>query len=227
MSTLIVQQLEKVHSRIVQAAQKAGRNPEDIKLLAVSKKQSIYAIEELLQAGQLDFGENYLQEALPKIAAINNPNCRWHFIGRLQSNKAALIAQHFAWVHTVCSIDIAQKLNQSRQNQKPLNVCIQVKVGEEAQKAGLCPSEVEDLAQYLTSLPNLKLRGLMTLPPLCTDSEEQRRYFQQCHLIFDKLCKKGYQLDTLSMGTSHDLEAAILEGANWVRIGTAIFGERQ
>ena len=227
----IAQQLDTVRQRIATAATKAGRNADDIQLLAVSKTRPAEDLLEAIEAGQTRFGENYLQEALEKIAALSNQACEWHFIGPCQSNKTAALAQHFDWVHSVDRLKIAQRLSDQRlKNQyggdQPLNICIQVNTSGEQTKSGLVPEQLETLASSIQKLPGLKLRGLMTIPAATSDIEQQRIPFHLIKQLFDDLNTKGYELDTLSMGMSNDLEAAILEGATIVRIGTALFGPR-
>jgi len=227
----IAQHLDTVRSRIAKAAKTAGRNPDSIKLLAVSKTRPVDDLLEAIAAGQTCFGESYLQEAVGKIEALNDHLCEWHFIGPCQSNKTAAIAQHFGWVHSVDRLKIAQRLSDQRtmykESHKPLNLLLQVNSSGEQSKAGVLPDELEDLAREVKELPNVKLRGLMTIPAPETDFEGQRRPFRLLKQLFNQLNEKGYGLDTLSMGMTDDLEAAILEGATIVRIGTAIFGPRK
>lgn len=229
-------QLQTVKHRIDQAALKAGRAPEDILLLAVSKTQPVEAILEAIQAGQRDFGENYVQEGVEKIRllrerplsdSIGSP-ITWHFIGPLQSNKTRVVAEHFQWVHTVDRLKIAQRLSEQRPiHLPPLQVCVQVNVSGEASKSGCAPEEALELCRAITALPHLQLRGLMTIPAPAEDFTAQREPLAQLRQLSGKLQSQGIALDTLSMGMSHDLEAAIAEGSTLVRIGTAIFGARQ
>ena len=233
----IAQQLDTVRQRIDAAAKKAGRRANDIQLLAVSKTRPAEDLLDAIEAGQTRFGENYLQEALNKITRINasankigNHPCEWHFIGPCQSNKTAALAQHFDWVHTVDRLKIAQRLSDQRQqldNSVPLNICLQINTSQESSKSGIDPEQLETLAEAVKRLPNLNLRGLMTIPAASDDIDQQRRPFRLLKQLFDQLNKKGYGLDTLSMGMSNDLEAAIMEGATIVRVGTAIFGTRK
>jgi PLP dependent protein len=198
-----------------------------VQVLAVSKFHPASAIRTLAQLGHLDFGENYLQEALSKQSELQDLPIRWHFIGQIQSNKTRPIAEQFAWAHTVDRLKIAQRLSEQRPTHlPPLNICLQVKWIEEPGKGGAWPSEVPNLAKQIAALPNIKLRGLMCLPPPSDDFAEQRRYFDDTKTLLDQLNASGMNLDTLSMGTSADLAAAIAAGATMVRIGTAIFGER-
>ncbi len=225
--TKITENLQLVRQRIADAAAAAGRDPGEIRLLAVSKKQSAGAIRAALDAGQLHFGENYVQEALEKMEALEGQNLRWHFIGRLQSNKTDQVARNFHWLHSLTRIDIARRLSQQRPSgTRALQSCIQVRIGDEPGKSGVDITEVPELADALAELPGIELRGLMCLPPPTEVEQEQRRNFATLRACFERLCDAGHRLDTLSMGMSGDLEAAIAEGATCVRIGTAIFGPR-
>lgn len=216
-----------VHNRIADAEKRFGRVPDSVRLVAVTKTWPVDVIRAAIQLGQRDFGENYVQEGLDKIRELNNPSLDWHFIGRLQSNKAKDIAEHFTWVHSVTSFDHAQRLARFRTAlRRPLNVCIQINISADARKAGIAPSQASALAASLAALPNLHLRGLMALPEVEADFTRQRRIFSQVRKLFDQLCAEGLNLDTLSMGMSGDLEAAIAEGATLVRVGTALFGTR-
>jgi len=227
----ILDNLQAVHAQIHSAAQSATRDPATIRLLAVSKTFGADAVLEAAQAGQRAFGENYLQEAVDKITALraSHPEylLEWHFIGPIQSNKTRPIAEHFDWVHSVEREKIAHRLSEQRpQHLPPLNVCLQVNVSGEASKSGVAPDQVLSLAQAVAGMPRLKLRGLMAIPEPSTDYEQQRMPLRQMRELFDTLCAQGMELDTLSMGMSSDLQAAIVEGATIVRIGTAIFGKR-
>ena len=198
-----------------------------VKLLAVSKKKPADDILTLYECGQRDFAENYLQEALSKISAISKPDLIWHFIGPLQSNKTRLIAEHFSWVHSVDRLKIAERLSNARPTgSRPLNICIQINISDEKTKSGIKLNELSDFARQLSTLPNLKLRGIMGLPRPETDFEAQKNQCSRLKHGFDQLNEQGYALDTLSMGTSRDLEAAISAGSTLVRIGTALFGSR-
>jgi PLP dependent protein len=219
--------LQAVRQTIAHAARAAQRRPEEITLLAVSKSFPVSAIREAYQAGQSAFGESYLQEALRKMEALRDLPLEWHFIGPVQSNKSAAIAEHFSWVHGVDRFRVAERLSAQRPEQMPkLNVCIQVNIGGEPSKSGVLPDEVEELAMAVAELQNLKLRGLMVIPPPAEGLVAQRRSFAMLHELMRQLNTSGLGLDTLSMGMSHDLEAAVLEGATIVRVGTAIFGAR-
>lgn len=223
MST-IANNIAKVATRIREAAQAVGRDPDAVGLLAVSKTQSAEAIREANAAGLVHFGENYLQEALEKQASLADLALTWHFIGPIQSNKTKAIAAHFDWVHSVDRLKIAQRLSEQRPAQlPPLNVCLQVNVSGEASKSGCAPDEVEALANAVAALPGLRLRGLMAIPEPSNDPAEQHAALARLSLLQQQL---DLELDTLSMGMSQDLEAAIAEGATWVRIGTALFGAR-
>ena len=223
MST-IAENIAKVGERIRAAAQASGRDLDHIGLLAVSKTKPAAAVREAYAAGIRDFGENYLQEALEKQAELSELPLIWHFIGPIQSNKTKPIAEHFAWVHSVDRLKIAQRLSEQRPTDLPLlNICLQVNVSAEDSKSGCAPAELAALAQAVSQLPNLRLRGLMAIPEPTDDVTAQRAAFARLRELRDGL---PLPLDTLSMGMSHDLDAAIAEGATWVRIGTALFGAR-
>ena len=223
MST-IAENIAKVGARIREAAQASQRNFADIGLLAVSKTKPAEAIREAHAAGLRDFGENYLQEALEKQTQLADLTLIWHFIGPIQSNKTRPIAEHFDWVHSVDRLKIAQRLSEQRPAHLPaLNICLQVNVSGEQSKSGCSPEELTALARAVVALPNLRLRGLMAIPEPTDDVAAQHAAFARLRQLRDEL---ALNLDTLSMGMSHDLEAAIAEGATWVRIGTALFGAR-
>ena len=223
MST-IAENIAKVGERIREAAQASGRDLDGIGLLAVSTTKPAAAVREAFAAGLRDFGENYLQEALDKQAELSELPLIWHFIGPIQSNKTKPIAEHFAWVHSVDRLKIAQRLSEQRPNHlPPLNICLQVNVSAEDSKSGCAPAELAALALAVSQLPNLRLRGLMAIPEPTDDVAAQRAAFARLRELRDGL---PMPLDTLSMGMSHDLDAAIAEGATWVRIGTALFGAR-
>ncbi|WP_454256469.1 YggS family pyridoxal phosphate-dependent enzyme [Pseudomonas sp. Marseille-Q8238] len=223
MST-IAENIAKVRARIREAAHASGRENASIGLLAVSKTKPAAALREAHAAGVRDFGENYLQEALGKQGELTDLDLIWHFIGPIQSNKTKLIAEHFHWVHSVDRLKIAERLAAQRPaGLPPLNICLQVNVSGEASKSGCTADELAALAQAVTQLPHLKLRGLMTIPEPTDDPAEQHAAFARLRALRDSL---GLDLDTLSMGMSHDLEAAVTEGATWVRVGTALFGAR-
>ena len=225
----IADKLQAVTAQIVAAARNAGRDPSEIALLAVSKTITPDLLLKAYVAGQRAFGENYLQEALDKMAALKEqaPDIEWHFIGPIQSNKTRPIAENFSWVHSVDRLKIAQRLSEQRPSGlPPLNVCIQVNVSGEASKSGCSPQDLPALAQAVAGLPGLSLRGLMTIPEPAATEAGQRRPLRTLRELADQLRAQGLALDTLSMGMSADLAAAIAEGATMVRIGTAIFGER-
>ncbi|MAB99705.1 MAG: YggS family pyridoxal phosphate-dependent enzyme [Pseudomonadaceae bacterium] len=221
MST-IAENIAKVGARIREAAQAAGRESTSIGLLAVSKTKPAAAIREAYLAGVGHVGENYLQEALEKQQELADLPLTWHFIGPIQSNKTRAIAEHFSWVHSVDRLKIAQRLSEQRPaSLPPLNICLQVNVSGEASKSGCTAEQLPALAEAVQQLPNLKLRGLMAIPEPTDDQNEQRAAFAIVQNLQQQL-----GLDTLSIGMSHDLEAAIAQGATWVRIGTALFGAR-
>lgn len=225
--TAITSNLQAVNHAIAQAACMAHRRKESIKLLAVSKGFSAVAVCEAYQAGQRDFGESYVQEALDKIELLRDLPIQWHFIGPVQSNKTRAIATHFAWAHSIDRLKIAERLSAQRPaSLPPLNVCIQVNVSGEDSKSGVAPNGLLELAQAVASLPQLKLRGLMAIPAPAEGFEAQRVPFAKLRELMQQINMQGLALDTLSMGMSHDFSAAILEGATIVRVGTAIFGER-
>ena len=209
------------------AATAAVRDPATITLVAVSKTFPPEAIREAHGHGQADFGENYVQEALPKIAALAGEGLRWHYIGPLQSNKTRDVAAHFDWVHTVDRPKIAERLSAQRpEGAPPLQVCVQVNVSGEASKSGCTPAEVPGLCRAIAALPRLKLRGLMTIPAPSDDPALARAPYRAMRKLLDDLRLSGLAVDSLSMGMSDDLEAAVAEGTTMVRVGTAIFGER-
>jgi len=215
-------------NRIAGAARAAGRSVDSVTLLAVSKGQSSAAIDSAASAGIEHFGENFLQESLPKIEALAGRELTWHFIGRLQANKTRQVAENFAWVHAVDRFKIAERLSAQRPyHAPPLNVCLQLHVGGEASKGGVESTEMRTLASQVSALPRLRLRGLMCMPPAESEVARQRQWFRETRQVFDYLNEHGFGLDTLSMGTTADFEAAILEGSTLVRIGTAIFGPRE
>lgn len=219
--------LQAVRARIAAAAAAAMRDPAGVTLLAVSKTFGAAAVRELAACGQLAFGENYLQEAQAKQAALADLPLVWHFIGPIQSNKTRPIAENFAWVHSVDRLKIAERLSAQRPpGLPPLQVCIEVNVSGEASKGGVAPAALPALAGAVAKLPALHVRGLMAIPAPTADAAAQREAFRQVRELFDDLRARGHGLDTLSMGMSADLEAAIQEGATIVRIGTALFGKR-
>ena len=219
--------LHAVQARIARAAAEAGRDAAEVRLLAASKTFDAAAVRDLAACGQHEFGENYLQEALEKQAALRDLPLEWHFIGPIQSNKTRAIAENFSWVHSVDRLKIAERLSAQRPaGLPPLQICIEVNVSGEASKGGVAPADLRALAEAVSRLPGLQLRGLMAIPAPTPDRAAQRAAFRQVRELFDDLRARGHPLDTLSMGMSADLEAAILEGATIVRIGTALFGER-
>jgi len=228
---MIADKLAQVHSRIASACVAAGRPVQSVTLLAVSKTFGVDAIAEAHAAGQLCFGENYVKEAVEKVAVLEGlvPHPEWHLIGPIQSNKTRVVAATFDWVHSVDRLKVAERLSAQRPaGLAPLSVCVQVNVSGEASKSGVAPAEVEAIARAVAALPRLRLRGLMGIPePVAgADLAAQRRPFRALRTLFDQLRSDGLALDTLSAGMSDDLEAAVLEGATMVRIGSAIFGRR-
>lgn len=225
--TSIAANLQAVRNRVAAACVAASRDPASVVLLAVSKTWPAEAVRAAAECGQRAFGESYVQEALPKLDALADLALEWHFIGPLQSNKTRHVAANFAWAHSVERMKIAERLSAQRPaGLAPLDVCIEVNVSGEASKSGCLPSEVPALCKAVAGLPNLKLRGLMAIPEPTDDLALQRQRFAHLRRMRDDLNADGLALDTLSMGMSHDLEAAIMEGATIVRVGTAIFGER-
>ena len=229
--SIIAENLQAVEATIASAAEAANRPRSSVRLLAVSKTFPAEAVLEAMAAGQRAFGENYLQEALDKIALVARAQPRapveWHFIGPIQSNKTRPIASSFQWVHTVERLKIAQRLSEQRPPELgPLNVCIQVNISGEASKSGAQEDEVPELARQVAQLPNLRLRGLMAIPEPQADAALQRQAFARLRALAERLRLEGLALDTLSMGMSGDMQAAIMEGATIVRIGSAIFGAR-
>ncbi|MBT8136248.1 MAG: YggS family pyridoxal phosphate-dependent enzyme [Gammaproteobacteria bacterium] len=225
--TQVTVTLSKIHDRIAAAAGQAGRDPAEIRLIAVSKTKPPELISAALDAGQRDFGENYLQEATVKIQKLRDSGAVWHFIGRVQSNKTRDIATEFDWVQTVDRQRIAQRLNDQRgQHQPPLNVCIQVRLSDDPARPGAAITGIDQLAATIAAMPRLRLRGLMCMPPLETEARLAAVHFERTRDLYETLRAAGHGLDTLSMGTSGDLEAAIAAGSTMVRIGTAVFGAR-
>ena len=225
--TTIPGNLQHVRARIATACQRAGRGVEEVTLLAVSKTFGADAVRAAAAAGQRAFGENYIQEGVDKIAALRDLGLTWHCIGTIQSNKTRLVAEHFDWVHTVDRLKIAERLSAQRPaDRPPLNVCIQVNIDGGANKSGVAPGDALALARAVAALPQLKLRGLMSIPEIAPDFEAARAVHASARALFDQLNADGLGLDTLSMGMSDDLEAAIAAGSTMVRIGTAIFGSR-
>ncbi len=225
--TMIADNLQQVRTRIATACNTHGRPPEAVTLLAVSKTFGPQAVREAFAAGQTAFGENYIQEAVDKIVALADLPLEWHCIGPIQSNKTRLVAEHFDWVHSVDRLKIAQRLSEQRpQGKAPLNVCIQVNIDGGPTKAGVAPEDALALAQAVVALPNVRLRGIMTIPEPAIDFEAACAVHMRARALFDALNAAGLALDTLSMGMTGDLEAAIASGSTMVRVGTAIFGGR-
>ena len=225
--TTIARNLQDVRARIATACQLAGRNVEEVTLLAVSKTFGAEAVRTAAAAGQRAFGENYVQEGIDKIAQLRDLALEWHCIGPLQSNKTRPVAEHFDWVHTVDRLKIAERLSAQRpEGLGPLNVCIQVNIDGGPTKSGVAPADALALARAVAALPRLKLRGIMTIPEPAPDFEAACAVHARVRALFDQLNAEGLGLDTLSMGMSADLEAAVAAGSTMVRIGTAIFGVR-
>lgn len=225
----IPENLRRIRQQIGAWAEEYGRQPDTVALLAVSKTHPAEAVLAAHRAGQRAFGESYLQEALDKIRSLAGYELEWHYIGRIQSNKTRDIAHHFSWVHSVDRLKIAQRLSQQRDpDAQALNICLEINISEQASKAGIAPQDAAELARTVSQLPNLRLRGLMALPAPYPDFRQQRQAFGQLRALRDRLNRElGLDMDTLSMGMSNDMEAAIAEGATIVRIGTAIFGPRE
>ena len=225
--TMIEINLQTVRDRLTAACQAAGRNPRDVQLLAVSKTWGPDAVAQAFAAGQTAFGENYIQEAVEKITTLRHLPLQWHCIGPIQSNKTRLVAAHFDWVHTVDRLKTAQRLSEQRPaGLAPLQVCIQVNVDGGDSKSGVLPQDALALARQVAALPNLRLRGLMSIPEPAPDFVAAHALFKRVRAVFDALNAAGLALDTLSMGMSADMEAAIHAGSTMVRVGTAIFGGR-
>jgi len=219
--------IQALRDRMAAAAARAGRNVDSVTLLAVSKGQPVHLVRAAASAGLTDIGESYLAEALAKMEELGDLPLTWHFIGRLQANKTRPVAEHFAWVHGIDRLRIAERLSGQRPyHAPPLNVCIQVNLAGEQTKGGVPPAEAPPLAAAVAALPRLRLRGLMCIPPEETDPARQREWFARLRVLRESLNADGLALDTLSMGMSEDFEAAIQEGATVVRIGTALFGPR-
>jgi pyridoxal phosphate enzyme (YggS family) len=224
----IASQLKYLRSEMALACSRYGRQINDLQLLVVSKQRAIWEIEEAIAAGECAFGENYVQEAIPKIRALARYPLEWHFLGQIQANKTKVIAEHFAWVHSVSRFKTAVRLSEQRPHYlPPLNICLQVNLEQESSKSGLAAADVLPLALSLSQLPRLLLRGLMIIPAPEKNFEKQRCVFHQLAELKQALNQSGLNLDTLSMGMTNDYVAAIAEGATIIRVGTAIFGQRK
>lgn len=223
----IAENIFQIQHQLDEYARRHHRPRDGIRLLAVSKGHPAAALRQAHGCGLHEFGESYVQEAMDKIRALADLPITWHFIGSIQSNKTRDIARHFNWVHSIDRLKIAQRLSEQRPaGLPPLNVCLQINISSETRKSGIALDELQQLAGAVAKLPGLQLRGLMALPQASDDFEQQRQAFRQMHQAFMQLRNQGFALDTLSMGMSNDMEAAIAEGSTMVRIGTAIFGER-
>lgn len=223
----VTENLALISDLLAISAVEAGREPDAVKLLAVSKKQPLPKILDAARAGQRDFGENFVQEGLEKIKKTKDLDLVWHFIGHLQNNKTRVVAENFDWVHTVDNLKTARRLSEQRpESLSPINICLQINIDNEAEKSGIVVDELAELAAACTTLPSLTLRGLMCLPAIREEFSEQRVPFAMLRTMADDLRASGIETDTLSMGMSGDYRAAIFEGATIVRIGTALFGER-
>ena len=227
-NTSIEQQLTAIKQQLRSLELRYQRNENSVRLIAVSKTRSAEEIRAAANCQQFDFGENYVQEAIDKMAQLEDLHLVWHFIGPIQKNKTKIIAQHFDWVHSIDREVIASRLNDQRPEQmSPLHVCVQVNIDQEESKSGVHPDNVMAIAKHIAALPQLKLQGLMAIPAPRQDFQQQRETFSKIHALLDQLNNAGLQLNTLSMGMSGDFEAAVAEGATMVRIGTAIFGPRK
>jgi len=223
----VTENFRKIQDLLAEACAETGRASDAIQLLAVSKTKPAEAVLELAAAGQRHFGENFVQEAIDKMAQVGRDDLIWHFIGHLQANKTRAVAEHFDWVHTVDRAKIARRLSAQRPDEAAdLNVCIQVNIDQETDKSGVALSDVQALAETVVELPKLKFRGLMCIPAVREDAEAQREPFARLRGALEELKKAGVAADTLSMGMTADFAAAIREGATIVRIGTALFGAR-
>lgn len=225
--TMIADNLQRVRDRIESACLQAGRARSEVVLLAVSKTFGAEEVRQAFEAGQMAFGENYIQEGVDKIIALSGLGIEWHCIGPIQSNKTRLVAQHFDWVHSIDRLKIAQRLSEQRPDDlPPLQVCIQVNLDAGVNKAGVAPADALDLARAVSLLPRLRLRGIMSIPEPAADFESACAVHRRAKDLFDALKDQGLGLDTLSMGMTADLEAAVHSGSTMVRVGTAIFGGR-
>lgn len=223
----IAENLSSISQRIQTAAEMASRQSDEVDILAVSKTHSAGKIREAYSAGLTRFGESYVQEAIPKIVELGELPLEWHFIGPIQSNKTRTIAEHFHWVQSIDRLKIATRLNEQRPAQlPPLNICVQVNISMESSKSGIVQQALQEFVEQLMNLPRLKLRGLMAIPQKTTNQDQQRALFAQMRRLYDDLNQQAFQLDTLSMGMTNDLEAAVMEGTTMVRVGTGLFGAR-
>lgn len=223
----IIENIKTIEQRIRAAEIKYHRPANSVQLLAVSKRHPTSAILEAMMTGQTAFGENYAQEMLEKAEELSANNIEWHYIGPLQSNKTAQVSKTAQWVHAVDRVKIARRLGEQKpQDQPDINICLQVNISNEASKSGMTPEEVPDLAGQISALKGIRLRGLMAIPAISKEFEQQREVFSKLRELQENLIKQGLSLDTLSMGMTGDMEAAIAEGSTIVRIGTAIFGQR-
>ena len=224
----VTENLRKIRDLLAKAAEDAGRSANDVRLLAVSKKQPVAAIREAAAAGQRDFGENQVLEGVEKITQIADPALVWHFIGHLQTNKTRIVAEHFDWVHSIDRLKTARRLSDQRPDDlADLNVCVQVNVDDEQSKSGVPLADAASLARQVAGLPRLRFRGLMCLPAIRDTFSDQREPFRRLRELADELRDDGLAVDTLSMGMSGDFRAAVFEGSTMVRVGTAIFGARK
>ena len=224
----VTENFRKIQDLLAKAVVEAGRSPATVRLLAASKTQSPETVLQAVACGQRDFGENFAREGIDKMAATGRDDLVWHFIGHLQSNKTRVVAEHFAWVHTVDRLKIAERLSRHRPYYaKPLNICVEVNIDEEPGKSGVAANDTLQLVQAIVELPKLRFRGLMCIPAIQDDAEKQRRPFSRMRQLADNLRAAGIDTDTLSMGMTGDFVAAIQEGATIVRIGTALFGPRR
>lgn len=226
--TNIAENIELIRAEIGQCETRYRREPGSVRLLAVSKRHSPQSIRTAYASGITEFGENYLQEAEDKIAALSDIDCHWHFIGPIQSNKSRAIAENFDWVQSIDRAKIARRLSEQRPDALPsLNVCVQVKLSDEESKSGVAGEDCQDLCELVASLPRLRLRGLMAIPAPVDDFAEQRRVFHELGALYERLEQRFEGFDTLSMGMSGDFKAAIAEGSTMIRLGTSLFGPRE
>ncbi len=227
MESAVDARVARLRERIREAEARCGREAGSVRLLAVSKQQSLSRMRTACALGIRDFGENHLQSALEKMHTLKQSDVRWHFIGTIQSRKAKEVARRFDWVHSLDRVEIARRLHEARDGvSQRLPVCVQVRIGGEASKSGIEPHEVLGFVEQISAYKRLWVRGLMTIPAPCTEVDAQRRQFAQLRRCQEQVCAAGFEMDELSMGMSADFEAAIVEGATWIRVGTALFGAR-